>query len=506
MSTQAPPRVLPANAATATVPWWRRDLSMVLGAGAVVELALLAGWLWPLRIWQPSWAITDPEPLSRMVGRSTAGLGLFLTTLLLWLGSYVVVLTLSRRRLPASARSAILLLPLLFAITLAPTWPAASKDVYHYVIEGRTLAVHGLNPLTTAPASLLDDPLYWILSSWQWEPSRYGPLWALIAAVPARLAGSSLTAAVLGFKTIGVAAFAGVAFLVYLTARWVCPERALPAYALVAWNPLLLVEAAANAHNDILMLACTALALWCAARRDWTFAFPALAAGILVKYTCGLLGPLLLLWAWRESAGHPAQRRQLVLGLALALWLTLSAYALLWSGAETVRALGGAAADALNSPGWLLREALQRTLLSERAAGLVVGAPLAVIFLAVNAVALRRVWLGRRGTVALWQAGLLAMTVYLATVSWWFWPWYVTWLLPLAGLLVGRRHSWLVVVWSAGALLAYVPITFRPFFWGEPSDDRMPLAVCLTIFVPVAAAALLLWWRRREGSGSASPR
>src|SRR5262249_40232640 len=159
-------------------------------------------------------------------------------------------------------------------------------------------------------AALSSEPLFWILSSWQWEPSRYGPLWALLAAVPAAVAGDNLTLAVLGFKAIGVASFLATCGLVYAAARRLRPEDALAAYVFVAWNPLLLFESAANGHNDTLMLAFTALALYLSVRRDWALAFPALAAAVLVKYITGLLGPVLLLWAWRDA--RDGERRRIL--------------------------------------------------------------------------------------------------------------------------------------------------------------------------------------------------
>ena len=489
--------------ARATMGRWQPCVAVrpVLLLGAVTWLVLVAGLTWPLRIWQPPDAITDWEPLARMIGRSPAGLLRFVLTLVLWCGCYLGALLLSRRQLSPGARRALLLFPALFAVTLAPTWPAASKDIYHYIIEGRTLAVHGLNPLTTPPAMLPPDPLYWILSSWQWEPSRYGPLWALVAAAPVFVAGDSLTASVLLFKAIAVCAFLATGFLVYRTAGRLRPALALPAYVLVAWNPLLLLESGANGHNDVLMLAFTTLALWCATRRDWTLAFPALAAAVLIKYTTGLLGPVLLAWAWREGRTDAGARRRIVAGLALGVWQALACYALFWEGSATVRALGGAAADALNSPGWLLREGLERSGFSENVARLAVGLPLTAVFLAAYAAALRMSWRGREGRTSLWSAGLLTLGVYLWTLSWWFWPWYVTWLLPLAALLAGRKGAWLAVVWSFAALAAYVPINYRPLFWGDIPDDRMPLAVSLTVFVPAALAAAVLFrpWRRYDG-------
>jgi alpha-1,6-mannosyltransferase len=490
VSTAGPARARPAAAQVR-----RLNLAPVLTLGLLIEAALLAGLTWPLAIWRPPDAITASEPLSEMLGQSPRGLLRFVLTLVVWVAGYLGALALSRRPPTRAARFALFALPVVFAITLAPTWPAASKDLYHYVIEGRTLAVHGENPLVTPPLDLGSDPLLWIVSSWEWEPSRYGPLWALVATVPVRLAGDSLTWSVLGFKAIGVAGFLATCVLVYLTARRASPNHALPAYVLIAWNPLFLFESAANAHNDTLMVACTALALYGAARRDWPLAFPALAAAVLIKYVTGLLGPLLILWAWREARHDGAERRRLLIGVILAALVIALAYAPLWAGIDTFRALTGAAGDALNSPGWLAREALERAGLSARIARLLIGLPLAVLFLGAYTAALRLVWRSPQGATSLWIAGFLALAGYLVTVSWWFWPWYVTWLLPLAALLWFRPVALLAVVWSIAALAAYVPINFRPLFWGEPPDDRMPLAVVLVVFLPVAITALLLLWR-----------
>jgi hypothetical protein len=487
-TTSSVPRE-PATGAGA--PTKAAGLAPVMLLALAVQAALLAGLVWPLRIWQAPDAITAPEPLSEMLGRTPAGLARFVLTLAVWVAGYAVALYISRRPLSRSARIVLMAAPVVAAVTLAATWPAASKDVYHYVFEGRTLVFHGENPLTTPPAALPHDPLSWIISSWEWEPARYGPLWALVAGAPALLGGDDLRATVLGFKAIGVGSFVATIALVYAAARRVRGEFALTAFVFVAWNPLLIFEAAAGAHNDLLMVAFTTAALYCAARRDWLFAFPALTAAVLVKYTTGLLGPVLLLWAWR-NAESTSERRSIAAGIGLSLWLTVACYAIFWAGPDTFSALRGAAGESLNSPGWLFRAGLEAAGLSETTARIVVSVPLTLVFLAGYALVLRGAWRGHRDVDALWRYGFLALTLYLWTISWWFWPWYVTWVIPLAGLLAGSRLATYAAVWSVAALAAYVPINFRPLFWGEPPDDRMPLAAALVIFVPAAAAALVL--------------
>ncbi|MER3405867.1 MAG: hypothetical protein C4289_12510, partial [Chloroflexota bacterium] len=148
------------------------------------------------------------------------------------------------------------------------------------------------------------------------------------------------------------------------TARRLRPEAALAAYVFVAWNPLALYEAAANAHNDLLMVFATALALELGARRRWALALPALTLGVLTKYVVGLLGPLFLIESAATARARIAPRplrppRSVWLGGAFAVALAVVLYAPFWNGWHTFDAVTSASGDMLSSPGWLLRQALK---------------------------------------------------------------------------------------------------------------------------------------------------
>lgn len=472
----------------------RGTLARVMLAGAVVQAALLAGLIWPLWIGRSPRAITEAEPLATMLGANSAGVVRFTLTIAIWIGGYLAALRLSRDELTPAARRALIALPFLFAVSLSVTWPAASKDLYHYVMEGRTVAVYDANPLVTPPAAFPDDPLAWIMSSWEWEPSRYGPLWALVAALPAWAGGTSLVAVVLWFKAINLLAYGGVVGCTYLAVRRLRPEAALPAYVFIAWNPLLLFESAASAHNDTLMLAFTALALYGVGRRAWTLAFPALAAAALVKFVTGLLGPLILVWAWRNRAAGGRERLRLVVGVLLGMVLTVLCYAPFWEGWRTFDAPRNGGREAINSPGWLVREGLERAGVMPATGRGVVSIVLLATFLLVYAAALRAA--AQPGSERrLWRAGFVVLAAYVASVAWWFWPWYLTWLLVPAALTLDRRLWWLCVVWTSAAMLAYLPINFRLVFWGATPTDHMPLFAVLTVFVPALAAIAVLYAR-----------
>ena len=191
--------------------------------------------------------------------------------------------------------------------------------------------------------------------------------------------------------------FAGTGIFVYLAARRLAPTWRCAAYVLIAWNPLFIFESAANAHNDSLMLLFTAAAIYCAVRRDWTLALPALTAAILIKFTTGLLALLYRLGVahGRRTSKTPGGSRS---ALGLAALLAVAGYLPFWEGPATFRAVTSASANALNSPGWLLREALERTIATEDTARRVVSSLLALVFGAGYLAALRLVWNGRAGT------------------------------------------------------------------------------------------------------------
>jgi hypothetical protein len=266
----------------------------------------------------------------------------------------------------------------------------------------------------------------------------------------------------------------------------------------------------------------------------------------LVKYVVLLLAPLLLAdhglrtAAWRKGSRNSLASYQpsrpfyrcafpatvctphsALLGGVLAAVLAILLYLPFWEGMQTFAALRSAAGDMGSSPGWMLRQALKHRLGWEGARPVVM-AVMTALFAAGYTVLLWRGGLWRWLRRALQPSnlpaqaqppgriidaahpplravdtGLLSMMLYLCTVSWWLWPWYALWLLPPAALLANRRLGLLAAAVTCAALLAYIPINFRIYFWGEVPTDHMPLYAFLTMFGLSAAAALVLWLGRR---------
>jgi len=138
---------------------------------------------------------------------------------------------------------------------------ATSTDVYDNVVRGRITGVYNGNPYVVAPADYPFEPFTEYIS-WDDATSAYGPLWETLGAFLGRLAGDRLWPNVLAQKLLALAGYLLSTALIAAILRRIAPDRALAGTLLFAWNPLVLMEGPANAHNDLLMIALFLGAFW----------------------------------------------------------------------------------------------------------------------------------------------------------------------------------------------------------------------------------------------------
>ena len=209
---------------------------------------------------------------------------------------------------PAAYRPTVIAFAAAFCAVGLFVRPFHSTDVYCNVNIGWVQAGHGLNPYVHPVADIPDwraDPM--LSPHWTDTRSAYGFLFARAADGLCRLGGGDLWATVLLFKAAGVVAFGLTGWVVW----WGCrrfgvadPDR--PLY-LFLWNPLLLVHAVVEGHNDLWLGLPLALGVLLAAGGGWRLVLAAVAASVLVKYASAVLLPLFLLFlvrtvGWRKTA------------------------------------------------------------------------------------------------------------------------------------------------------------------------------------------------------------
>ncbi len=426
-----------------------------------------------------------------------------------------------------------------------------SSDLHSYIWYGRILATFGDNPFVHVPLEYASRDTGDWLSQVYWKdvPSVYGPVWVLLAGgvdwLGNLVSSSDMWPHLLGHKLLASGThLANVAIMWHVSG--LIAQRYLPlpnsgpvmpreeaveqqrgaqlfATLVYAWCPLALIEFGGNGHNDALMLTGVLSVLWLHLTGRWRLAAVVFALAALVKVAALLLLPgylWLLFQSPKSKVQSPkfeikTQKRLFEVGQALlivgATWTLF--YLPFWEGPETLRPLlGGPASNRFtNSLAAMLRfqggewlhalatangwEALEGQRVSAIRNAL--EGPLRLLTLGLTVpFAVAAIWRGRTFPRMVEGWGWM-LFVYLTVGAVWFWPWYVTWLLPIAGLVGQGRLFRATQVLYASSLMLYAmyPLTSPPL-------EQAPYYRSLIMFAPpvayvvVSAVRAFLWERK----------
>jgi alpha-1,6-mannosyltransferase len=392
------------------------------------------------------------------VGALTSGE--FQTLTLIMCAGYGAVLVAARARALSLRAIVVAIVGASLILLLGP--PLISQDVFGYLAFARMGVLHGLDPYTHVAFQAPTDPIYPFIG-WPFQHSPYGPLFTLAsyATAPLGLAG--------GLWTLKAAAVAGSLAAVALTTRaaGALGRSRRYAAAFVGLNPVMLELAVGGAHNDTIVLAflAGALALTASASPRFRGGALALAAGVGVKVTAGIVLPFLVLAPsdWRERTRVALAA---MLGLALVACVGLIGFGSHALGfldavgeqqqlvavhsipAETARLVG-----LQGTPGWWRH-----------------------CFLATFALVLAyALWRTARGADWRVAAGWSTLALLLSTA--WLLPWYAIWPLPLAAVGGNRRLRAATLVVCAYAILIHLPLAgpllSAPAVHGEPHHGHV---------------------------------
>jgi hypothetical protein len=332
----------------------------------------------------------------------------------------------------------------LFAATLFWLMPITS-DLFTYVSQAHLFTDLGVSPLVVAPLDMIGDRLILAYPAlYATNPSVYGPAWTLISA-PGTLGPHDVVGGLFYLKGLALIAYLGSVWLVEQICRQIRPAAALDVLYRFAWNPLVLLMAMGDGHNDMAMMAVVLLAFWLLLQERWVLAFGALALSVWIKYVSMVFAPLFVIYVLRARSageGEPARARYsaLVGGALAAMGVSLLAFVPFWN--EDL--LSGLVVRLARPVNWQS----EATGLSSWILGL--GLLLFVVAYAVLAWQfLREPGSLQRLLNVSFTVSLLAFVLGAARSQ----PWHLIWPVALAGLS-DRRWAWPVVIGLSVLLLA----------------------------------------------------
>ena len=498
-------------------------LALLVACGLTLELGWLA--LWPLGVVLSHSAlftssVLEGHPLISVVLQATSRLepGLPAATLTEPVGSHAYLVPATWLALVLLGLSGVYGLSLLlldrgtgshrlapavvfggaavFQLTLLWLPGMFSQDVFSYIAYGRLAGVYDLNPYVWPPSVLRDAVVPWVADVWRTYPAPYGPFWVNLQWLLARAtADLSIADQALVYRALG-----NLLLLANLALAWRLLGRLTPlnstqrvtSLAALAWNPLVLFEVSANAHNDILMVSfCFLGLLLFGTSSRGVLSCIALTLGALVKYLSGIG----LIWLALASAARAQSwpRRALrfatlvVVSLAISLALASPWLELPDSLDPLVDETAGV--GYVNS----LPDALMRILVEHFGAQLDPARGLERI-LAIGAFAIYLVWEARRvwadPSRASLARGLARSTLlYVLVASTSVQTWYFCLPLSIALLLGWRRR---IARISLGYSALALPALYLSYYLRENTPTWVFLAyafVPLLVLVPDGLAA-----------------
>jgi hypothetical protein len=222
----------------------------------------------------------------------------------------------------------------------------------------------------------------------------------------------------------------------------------LTAMTFFALNPLVLMQAIGNGHNDMVMLALMMLGLILWQRGQWAWAALALTLATLVKITGLILIPL---FGMAVLMAAPSWRARVIRGLSIAAIFLITAGIAYRITGPFPDVFEGAGHAMFGRWGYTLSYAIRGILdeLDPRRA-LIVATATRGIFIQYYVHLLLRL---AQGKITLIQAGFLAYFSQLLLGST-FRVWYPMWLIPFAALSLTSLTYWRTFLFSLTAELS----------------------------------------------------
>jgi len=173
------------------------------------------------------------------------------------------------------------------------TVPFDSSDIFGYINRGVQQAFYNLNPYLTTVSQIPSrhsDLMFH--SHWIYNPAPYGFLFIYLTKLVCLICGKHFFATLISFKILNFLAYIVCCLLIMKMGRKLNLQRPWFALYLFAWNPLVLLDALGNGHNDLIMgclLMLSAVLLY--SERWLILSLPVLALSVLIKYTSILAFP-----------------------------------------------------------------------------------------------------------------------------------------------------------------------------------------------------------------------
>lgn len=192
------------------------------------------------------------------------------------------------------------------AVLLTFSYNAFSYDLFNYIFDAKIITHYFQNPYVHMALDFPKDPMLSFMH-WTQRTYPYGPVW-LAVTVPLSFVG-------LQYFLPTFYLFKLLASVSYLVTAWVIEKildktddkESLFGLSLFAFSPLVIIEGLVSAHNDMVMVEFSSLALLAFVNRKSIRSFLLLFLSIGVKFATAVLLPLWIIGFFVKKKGDVQQ-------------------------------------------------------------------------------------------------------------------------------------------------------------------------------------------------------
>jgi hypothetical protein len=384
------------------------------------------------------------------------------------------------------------------------TYPASAIDVFIYAARSRLFTEYGENPLIAHPNDFLQTDPYMRFASQEWgsHGSPYGPLWNLVAAPATLIGGSSITTALFMFKGIAVVFWLGCGGLIWRITERLRPGDGIAAAILFLWNPIVLWEGIANAHNDLVMMFFILAAAWAwVARRDEGIV-PLLVVAILIKYAALVILPIAAIAALRRQPNRDRMLRLIGWWTVWSAGLTFVSLAPFFDIGAIRKSIDDQTSLLLTSPLSLIYDELRTAGHPASIYNTVLHGGQIAAAIVITILILFTLWKPQHQFRFQHEAIFILILAGTPAVR----PWYAIWMVALAGLLPIGWTTLRSIGYGLGAYLTYC-FSIWVWNWADGSSHwiiMMRLIVwsmvgpAIFFAIVEGIAGIYNWDRRRQ--------
>lgn len=216
---------------------------------------------------------------------------LFISIILLMFGLYIW--TLIRAAKGKIENSTLWKIVLPVSLILFFSYNAFSYDFFNYIFDAKLVTYYHVDPHQFRALDFYRDPMLSFMHSTH-RTYPYGPTWIWITVPFSFLGLNYFLGTFYLFKLLIVGSFVGSVYFLEKLLNLAKSKKILFGTILFALNPLVLIESAVSAHNDIVMVFLGLGSLYFLLKKKWLTSFVFLTLSVGIKYATVLLVPFII--------------------------------------------------------------------------------------------------------------------------------------------------------------------------------------------------------------------